>query len=300
MPNRLLVPALITGMILTVRITTLFNTMFARIWLVGCLQLPLVQVPGNNFAPHFEPILMLRRVQDMQCVENCDDPDPKRHLLYEQPVWQTLQMFRTCPTTTLPIPLSCLHLCSQLEKCFVCPLLAFLPLSRTDRYCPGFLPVLFTTLSARWRTLSAPSIRLPDEPSDDDLDGLSESQKYPVERLTGRRILLLWLPALCDLTGTTVRTFLPPTRPELLTYAYVRLGSTAHECWPVVYPRVNLSNDSWCTSAFRWGPFRAVPPPQAVSIPVSYVLLCAALTNQRVLQMALIADCHGGSVLGRI
>lgn len=214
MPNRLLVPALITGMILTVRITTLFNTMFARIWLVGCLQLPLVQVPGNNFAPHFEPILMLRRVQDMQCVENCDDPDPKRHLLYEQPVWQTLQMFRTCPTTTLPIPLSCLHLCSQLEKCFVCPLLAFLPLSRTDRYCPGFLPVLFTTLSARWRTLSAPSIRLPDEPSDDDLDGLSESQKYPVERLTGRRILLLWLPALCDLTGTTVRTFLPLRAPS--------------------------------------------------------------------------------------
>jgi hypothetical protein len=90
----------------------------------------------------------------------------------------------------------------------------FLPLSRTDRYCPGFLPVLFTTLSARWRTLSAPSIRLPDEPSDDDLDGLSESQKYPVERLTGRRILLLWLPALCDLTGTTVRTFLPLRAPS--------------------------------------------------------------------------------------
>jgi hypothetical protein len=32
--------------------------------------------------------------QDMQCVENCADPDPANHVLYEQPVWQTLQMFR--------------------------------------------------------------------------------------------------------------------------------------------------------------------------------------------------------------
>ena len=32
--------------------------------------------------------------QDMQCVENCGDPDPRNHVLYEQPVWQTLQMFR--------------------------------------------------------------------------------------------------------------------------------------------------------------------------------------------------------------
>lgn len=33
-------------------------------------------------------------LQDMQCVENCDDPDISRWVLYEQPVWQTLQMFR--------------------------------------------------------------------------------------------------------------------------------------------------------------------------------------------------------------
>lgn len=31
----------------------------------------------------------------MQCVENCDDPDVTRRVLYEQPVWQTLQMFRS-------------------------------------------------------------------------------------------------------------------------------------------------------------------------------------------------------------
>jgi hypothetical protein len=59
-------------------------------------------------------------------------------------------------------------------------------------------------LSARLR----PSpIQLSEESTDDTLGELSESQKVSPERLTGRRILLLWLPALCDLTGTTVRVF---------------------------------------------------------------------------------------------
>lgn len=29
----------------------------------------------------------------MQCVENCSDQDPAKRVYYEQPVWQTLQMF---------------------------------------------------------------------------------------------------------------------------------------------------------------------------------------------------------------
>jgi len=128
MPNRFLVPVLITGMILTGACNSLWS-----------------------------------KYQDMQCVENCDDPDPKRHVLYEQPVWQTLQMFLG------------------------------------EMLC--FLPVLYTTLAARLRTSF---VQLPDDPSDDTLDDLSESPKILPERLTGRRILLLWLPALCDLAGTTL------------------------------------------------------------------------------------------------
>lgn len=31
--------------------------------------------------------------QDMQCVENCSDPDPQNHVLFEQPVLQTLHLF---------------------------------------------------------------------------------------------------------------------------------------------------------------------------------------------------------------
>ncbi|PLW40531.1 hypothetical protein PCASD_08849 [Puccinia coronata f. sp. avenae] len=33
------------------------------------------------------------KFQDQQCVENCDDPDPSRRRNFEQPVWQTLNMF---------------------------------------------------------------------------------------------------------------------------------------------------------------------------------------------------------------
>ena len=131
----------------------------------------------------------------------------------------------------------------------------------------GFIPILYSALSARWRTSS---VLLPDELPDDSLDGLSESQKFPQEKLTGRRVLLLWLPALCDLTGTTVRTLTPIRAPELITFAYVRLGSTAHERWLVVYPCVDLSNDAWCTSTFRWDPFRVVPAPQVVFLSVSH------------------------------
>jgi drug/metabolite transporter (DMT)-like permease len=36
---------------------------------------------------------LLNKVQDLQCVENCDDPDPTKHQHFEQPVYQTLNMF---------------------------------------------------------------------------------------------------------------------------------------------------------------------------------------------------------------
>jgi hypothetical protein len=99
--------------------------------------------------------------QDMQCVENCSDPNPASHVLYEQPVWQTLQMFLG------------------------------------EMLC--FLPVIYTWLRARQRT--AP-VFLPEDLEED----LNEPGKIDetFEELRGWKILLLWLPAACDLTGTTL------------------------------------------------------------------------------------------------
>ncbi|CAG8592375.1 4856_t:CDS:2 [Ambispora gerdemannii] len=36
---------------------------------------------------------ILNKLQDMQCVKNCDNPDPDKREYFEQPVWQTLIMF---------------------------------------------------------------------------------------------------------------------------------------------------------------------------------------------------------------
>ncbi|KAF8655987.1 hypothetical protein AX16_002847 [Volvariella volvacea WC 439] len=94
--------------------------------------------------------------QDMQCVENCDDPDPHNYVLYEQPVWQTLQMFLG------------------------------------EMLC--FLPVIFTWLQSKRQ----PSVHLPPDP---DSDSEPAMKALPLD---GWKILLLWIPAACDLTGTTL------------------------------------------------------------------------------------------------
>ncbi|KAK7043647.1 hypothetical protein VNI00_008258 [Paramarasmius palmivorus] len=97
----------------------------------------------------------------MQCVENCDAEDPRRRVLYEQPVWQTLQMFLG------------------------------------EMLC--FLPVIFSWLNSKRKSTS---VQLPP-----DSEAESESQVKPVSTappLTGWKILLLWIPAACDLTGTTL------------------------------------------------------------------------------------------------
>ncbi|KAJ7632450.1 hypothetical protein FB45DRAFT_1057537 [Roridomyces roridus] len=91
------------------------------------------------------------KYQDLQCVENCNSTQP---VLYEQPVWQTLQMFLG------------------------------------EMLC--FLPVLYSWIQSRRQS----SIQLPEDDS--------APNKQSPEQLAGWKILLLWIPAACDLTGTTL------------------------------------------------------------------------------------------------
>ncbi|OCH95605.1 hypothetical protein OBBRIDRAFT_788152 [Obba rivulosa] len=102
------------------------------------------------------------KYQDMQCVENCDDPNPTHHVLYEQPVWQTLQMFLG------------------------------------EMLC--FLPVVYTWLRSK---RASPALQLPAESEEEPAGGL-KAQLFEPEHLHGWRVLLLWFPAACDLTGTTL------------------------------------------------------------------------------------------------
>ncbi|KAJ7752026.1 hypothetical protein B0H16DRAFT_1547144 [Mycena metata] len=93
--------------------------------------------------------------QDMQCVEDCNTDHP---VLYEQPVWQTLQMFLG------------------------------------EMLC--FLPVIYTWLQSRRQS----PVQLPAE----DASLVPNKLDPEPEQLTGWKVLLLWIPAACDLTGTTL------------------------------------------------------------------------------------------------
>ncbi|CCF51146.1 hypothetical protein NDA11_006136 [Ustilago hordei] len=52
---------------------------------------------------------LLNKYQDMQCIANCDSPDPKRRQEFSQPVWQTLQMFLGECLCLLPVLLRALY-----------------------------------------------------------------------------------------------------------------------------------------------------------------------------------------------
>ncbi|RKP10160.1 hypothetical protein THASP1DRAFT_13242 [Thamnocephalis sphaerospora] len=115
---------------------------------------------------------LLNKVQDMQCVENCDDPDPRNRKNFEQPVYQTLNMF-----------------IGELMCLFV-----------------AYAASAFTA----FRDLHEKAEQAKEAASD--LTDLAlEAARAEIEQarserkpLTGRHILLLWLPTLCDICGTTL------------------------------------------------------------------------------------------------
>ncbi|KAF9332574.1 hypothetical protein BG006_004557 [Podila minutissima] len=124
---------------------------------------------------------VISKYQDNTCVKNCDNPDTTIHEHFEQPLWQTLNMFAG---ETL-----CLVVAS------VCAFLA----ERFGR--------------AKWADLVL------DEEDEGlavvDSDGLISSQpghghgahaqtNVKKKKLEGPLVLLLWIPTLCDMTASTL------------------------------------------------------------------------------------------------
>ncbi|KAI1505492.1 hypothetical protein F5X99DRAFT_368206 [Biscogniauxia marginata] len=126
---------------------------------------------------------LLTKYQDNQCVRNCDDPDPKRHVLFEQPVLQTAQMFVGEMGSWLVIGL----------------ISAFRGVARWRHPSKnGYKPVGTSDAA---------------EDADADADAAAEQHdRRPARRvdgapdglLRGFGILLLALPAICDICGTTL------------------------------------------------------------------------------------------------
>ncbi|KAI1310989.1 hypothetical protein F5Y03DRAFT_12460 [Xylaria venustula] len=124
---------------------------------------------------------LLTKLQDNQCIRNCDDPDPKKRIHFEQPVLQTAQMFVGEAGCWLVVGSMAVY--SRF-------------MNRKSPGNDGYQPV---------------------EPNDADPNAdaasiNSESTLLPQKRagrgpggvLSGFGILLLSLPAICDILGTTL------------------------------------------------------------------------------------------------
>ncbi|KAJ1721135.1 hypothetical protein LPJ53_004320 [Coemansia erecta] len=123
---------------------------------------------------------LLTKLQDKQCVGNCDDPDPSKHENFEQPVWQTLNMFygeMLC--------LACFYLFSLRRTRDV--------VENRDEYQP--------IIDEDDNEINAQVAE--DVPTTDALP-VVEGGPVELKPIAGWATLLMWVPAACDLLGTTL------------------------------------------------------------------------------------------------
>ncbi|KAF3404878.1 hypothetical protein DPV78_002334 [Talaromyces pinophilus] len=138
---------------------------------------------------------ILNKYQDMQCVRNCDSPNPADHKLFEQPVIQTAQMFVGELGCFLVVLLSYLHTrFVASRKSSTAPLFAggYRPVPDDDHlpeYHDGEEDEVETEANQNNHTADT-AIAKP----------LDETRRI----LNGWRILMLAAPACCDILGTTM------------------------------------------------------------------------------------------------
>lgn len=126
---------------------------------------------------------LLTKYQDHVCVDNCDDPDPEKRRHFEQPVIQTLQMFIGEMGCWLVLGIF------QLQKMF----------ADYRRRKGGYEPV-----SDSGEGLRRSSTESRDEDGNPVVKALVPNHGPGTPKLSGTRILLLALPACCDIAGTTL------------------------------------------------------------------------------------------------
>lgn len=133
---------------------------------------------------------LLTKYQDNQCVRNCDDPDPTKRTNFEQPVIQTAQMFVGETGCWLVVGLMALW----------------------RRYVSKGSPAGYEAVSsaADDNDNDAASIHSTDALDPTGANGGSNGGRKHAgptrsdETLKGFRVLLLSLPAICDILGTTL------------------------------------------------------------------------------------------------
>nr|ODN80210.1 integral membrane protein [Cryptococcus depauperatus CBS 7841] len=111
---------------------------------------------------------LLSKYQDMECVENCDPNAAGLPIKFEQPVWQTLNMF---------------------IGEFLC-----------------FIPLLWTRYNSQKKTQFDPQASLlsPSNMNECNVEEEEEGSILADNQLSGWRVCWMWLPAFFDICGTTL------------------------------------------------------------------------------------------------
>ncbi|KAI8996968.1 hypothetical protein BDB01DRAFT_769322 [Pilobolus umbonatus] len=117
---------------------------------------------------------ILNKYQDMQCVRNCDDNDPTKRIYFEQPIWQTLNMF------VGEFAVWSVYLYQRWQN-------------RQDRY----QALSYVAPPSAVDQMDAATIV-------DEIDQQVENVNKDLPELKGIKSLLFWIPTLCDLTATTI------------------------------------------------------------------------------------------------
>ncbi|KAJ5834468.1 Nucleotide-sugar transporter [Penicillium robsamsonii] len=132
---------------------------------------------------------ILNKYQDMQCVRNCDSPDPSQRKLFEQPVIQTAVMFMGEMGCWLVVGLTFLY------RQYIAPRLSSDP---SPLLTGGYHPINGDDADI--------------DEDDHTVDGLDDDNRHPKPLsendsripLRGWKILLLAAPSSCDIAGTTL------------------------------------------------------------------------------------------------
>ena len=130
--------------------------------------------------------------------------------------------------------------------------------------------MLYSLASTRFRR---PAVELPSESESDDHATQPGSKIAPKSQpLRGLNVLLLWLPAACDLIGTTVRRISSlPLSISVNSFAFFSyFRHTVDECRPSLLARLHLSNDARRRCSLRWRAQRALPSTPSMVLPVCF------------------------------
>ncbi|KAI8083153.1 uncharacterized protein BX664DRAFT_339928 [Halteromyces radiatus] len=120
---------------------------------------------------------ILNKYQDMQCVENCQALDPAERRYYEQPVWQTLNMF--------------------VGEAFVWTVYFYQKWQKRRSNMTTYSSLTEYPPSSVQQMDASAII-------DDVVDHSAKDHPSNLPSLHGIKALLFWIPTLCDLTATTL------------------------------------------------------------------------------------------------